>query len=145
MLIYPGVAPLDVAGPLQVFGVSNFLAKKNSTTSSRSRRRQSRSRPPSGFAFLPSCAMTALAVAVDTLLVSGGGGPDSGPPLKSSTGSRQTAPKVRRFGSVCTGAFALGAAGLLEGKRVATHWAFGVELARRNARGKGRYRSDLHS
>ena len=25
MLIYPGVAPLDVAGPLQVFGVANFL------------------------------------------------------------------------------------------------------------------------
>src|SRR5690242_10546365 len=26
MLIYPGVAPLDVSGPLQVFGVANFLA-----------------------------------------------------------------------------------------------------------------------
>ena len=28
MLIYPGVAPLDVSGPLQVFGVANFLKKQ---------------------------------------------------------------------------------------------------------------------
>lgn len=28
MLIYPGVAPLDVTGPLQVFGVANFLRKR---------------------------------------------------------------------------------------------------------------------
>jgi hypothetical protein len=27
MLVHPGVAPLDVSGPLQVFGVANFLRK----------------------------------------------------------------------------------------------------------------------
>lgn len=36
-----------------------------------------------------------------------------------------------RIGSVCTGAFALGAAGLLDGREVTTHWADAAELARR--------------
>src|SRR6185437_1334192 len=36
---------------------------------------------------------------------------------------RKVTPRCKRFGSVCTGAFVLAAAGLLDGKRVATHWA----------------------
>ena len=39
------------------------------------------------------------------------------------------AASTRRFGSVCTGAFVLAAAGLLDGKRVATHWASCARLA----------------
>jgi transcriptional regulator GlxA family with amidase domain len=42
---------------------------------------------------------------------------------------RMVAPRTRRFGSTCTGAFALGAAGLLSGRRVTTHWQFAAELA----------------
>ena len=43
---------------------------------------------------------------------------------------RRCAPKARRFGSVCSGAFFLAAAGLLNGKRVTTHWAVAEQLAR---------------
>jgi transcriptional regulator GlxA family with amidase domain len=42
----------------------------------------------------------------------------------------KVAPTSRRYGSVCTGAFFLAAAGLLNGKRVTTHWAMAAELAR---------------
>jgi len=42
---------------------------------------------------------------------------------------RKAAPRARRYGSVCTGAFVLAAAGLLDGKRVATHWASCERLA----------------
>ncbi|WP_181040138.1 GlxA family transcriptional regulator [Paremcibacter congregatus] len=38
--------------------------------------------------------------------------------------------KIRRYGSVCTGAFFLGAAGLLDGKKVTTHWQQAAELAK---------------
>jgi len=37
---------------------------------------------------------------------------------------------VRRIGSVCAGAFLLGYAGLLDGKRVTTHWNVSARLAR---------------
>ena len=42
---------------------------------------------------------------------------------------QRRAPKVRRMGSVCSGAFVLAAAGLLDGRVVATHWAAVSRLA----------------
>jgi transcriptional regulator GlxA family with amidase domain len=42
---------------------------------------------------------------------------------------RKVTPSTRRFGSACTGAFVLGAAGLLSGRRVTTHWEFSGQLA----------------
>jgi transcriptional regulator GlxA family with amidase domain len=47
---------------------------------------------------------------------------------------RKIAPVVRRLGSVCVGSFLLAEAGLLNGKRVTTHWKFGRELASRYPR-----------
>ena len=132
MLIYPGVAPLDVAGPLQVFGVANHLSKRKLYDVVTVAPTADPVPTPIGFAFLPGCAMTALPLPVDTRLVSGGGGPESGTQPDILAWLRHAAPQARRFGSICTGAFALGAAGLLEGKRVTTHWAFGAELARRH-------------
>ncbi len=41
------------------------------------------------------------------------------------------APSVRRSGSICTGAFILAAAGLLDGRQATTHWRYCEELARR--------------
>jgi len=131
MLIYPGVAPLDVAGPLQVFGVANFLRKQKLYDIITVAPTAEPVPTPLGFAFMPSCAMTELSLPVDTLLVSGGGEPDSGTQPAILDWLRKAAPQARRFGSICTGAFSLGAAGLLDGKRATTHWAFGAELARR--------------
>jgi transcriptional regulator GlxA family with amidase domain len=131
MLIYPGVAPLDVAGPLQVFGVANFLKKQKLYHVLTIAPSAAPVPTPVGFAFNPTCAMSDLSLPVDTLLISGGGAPDAGTNPEILNWIRKAAPKARRFGSICTGAFVLGAAGLLDGKHVTTHWAFTEELARR--------------
>ena len=67
---------------------------------------------------------------IDTLIVAGGSGVHQAVRDGALTvWLRQTAPNVRRLCSVCTGAFALAAAGLLDGKRATTHWASCARLA----------------
>src|ERR1700733_14512100 len=68
---------------------------------------------------------------IDTLLVAGARHLAGGQPNPAVVDwLRRQAPRVRRLGSVCTGAFLLGAAGLLDGKRVTTHWEYAPTLAR---------------
>lgn len=47
---------------------------------------------------------------------------------------RSAAPQAEVVGSVCTGALVLAAAGLLEGRRATTHWAYASELEKLGAR-----------
>lgn len=44
---------------------------------------------------------------------------------------RHASSRARRTGGMCTGAFVLAAAGLLDGKRVTTHWAYAEALQKR--------------
>ena len=71
----------------------------------------------------------------DTLLVAGGSGAE-GPAYDPALLGwiKRQALGCRRFGSVCTGAMVLAAAGLLDGKRATTHWHWCDELAARYPR-----------
>lgn len=85
----------------------------------------------SGLTILPDCDVGDAGPAPDTLIIGASYGiPDRLSPAMRSW-VQTTAARARRFGSVCTGAFALGEAGLLNGRRVTTHWEYAAELARR--------------
>jgi transcriptional regulator GlxA family with amidase domain len=89
----------------------------------------------SGLELVARRAVAELRGGLDTLLVAGGEGvQDALRDRALLAWLRRMAPRVRRLGSVCTGAFLLAEAGLLDGRRVTTHWAACQALAARYPR-----------
>ncbi len=75
--------------------------------------------------------LTEITGSIDTLLIVGGPGAESGIyDAHFLDWVVETAKRSRRIASVCTGAFTLAATGLLDGKRAVTHWNFCHRLAR---------------
>jgi len=135
---FEGFQLLDVTGPLEVFSLASRLLLQQDRTEVEPYRVRfvAREAGPvassSGLCLLADGAWHDLAP-LDTLLVSGGVGIRQ---ALLDTGLvawlEQHAASSRRYGSVCTGALLLARAGLLDQRRVTTHWAFLDELARRS-------------
>jgi transcriptional regulator GlxA family with amidase domain len=133
VLVFEGVQSLDVCGPLDVFAETNAVVG-----------------PDKGYHVTligpgraPFAASNRMLLAADAdyseaigpfdlFLVAGG------PELPTRDTSRELIECIVRlsnssvvYGSICTGAFLLGAAGLLDGRRVTTHWQNAKQLAAR--------------
>jgi transcriptional regulator GlxA family with amidase domain len=135
VLTFPAVQLLDVTGPVQVFATANDLVAgaggappyqlKLVTQGAES------VRSSAGVA-LSASPLSQANEALDTLLVAGGQGVEAAaanPILLDWV--RQRATQARRVASVCTGAFLLAAAGILDGRRAVTHWKDCARLAQR--------------
>lgn len=85
----------------------------------------------SGLKILPDCRYVKILTGPHTLLVAGSVGVPNQPSAAVIDWLTRMAPQTRRYGSVCTGAFLLGDAGLLRGRHVATHWQYAPLLAER--------------
>jgi transcriptional regulator GlxA family with amidase domain len=132
IVCYPGVELLDVAGPASVFSAASGLSQTGGYRVELAAQQAGPVRSASGITLVAERALRNVRGELDTLLVAGGLMPAlaaAGPLVPQLTRVSQ---KARRTASVCSGAFLLADAGLLEGKRVATHWAGCAELARRH-------------
>ncbi|MDG9923621.1 MULTISPECIES: GlxA family transcriptional regulator [unclassified Pseudomonas] len=134
ILLFPDVLLLDVAGPIEVFSIANRYLPPDaqyriSTVSSSD---DLHIRASNGIQLLADYRLSEAPQAFDLLLVPGGPGAYNGEHGKLLPWLRDAAGASCRHGSICTGAFILGEAGLLDGRQATTHWNYTERLARRH-------------
>jgi transcriptional regulator GlxA family with amidase domain len=128
VVAFDGVQALDVTGPSEVFSLADrgsrtyeiqVVAREPTVTSS------------SGIRITPHATIDRYRGRIDTLIVAGGAAgrtTTAGEELISWL--RHVSHRARRVASVCTGAFLLAEAGILDGRKATTHWAACDDLAR---------------
>ncbi|GAB7142349.1 GlxA family transcriptional regulator [Mycobacterium riyadhense] len=126
---YPIVQALDVVGPYEVFTAASLLTGGGYDVVVGSIDGQPIT-TATGLAFV-SAPLPRPSEPVDTVVVPGGGGVDAARTNRQlMEWIRVASGTARRVVSVCTGAFLAAEAGLLDGRRATTHWAFAARLAR---------------
>jgi transcriptional regulator GlxA family with amidase domain len=135
ILAYPGVQSLDVTGPLEVFAGAQTLVEASGPTErgydvSVLSHDGAPLRTSSGLTIVPH-AFAHTPAPLDTLVIAGGyGSREASADPDTVEWVTRTSARARRTASVCTGAFLLARAGLLDGYRATTHWESLEELAR---------------
>jgi transcriptional regulator GlxA family with amidase domain len=130
IVVSPGVQTLDVTGPAEVFRAAGLLKPPGYDVIVAAP--QDGPLRTSTVSLLPDARLDQVKGAIDTLIVAGGYGArraEEAPVLADWTA--EAAKRSRRVASVCTGAFVLAKAGLLDGRRATTHWASCGDLAAR--------------
>lgn len=127
VLVFPDFQLLDAAGPIAAFEIAGRIVPG-------AYRLRTVAVAPGPVASSSGAAMLAEALPedpLDTLLVAGGDGTRAAMRCEAAVGwTRRQAARARRTASICSGAFVLAAAGLLEGRRATTHWSRAADLAR---------------
>jgi transcriptional regulator GlxA family with amidase domain len=129
-LCLPGVVAFDLTAPAQAFGSAHAPDGSPHYAFSTCSIDGAPVRSTSGFEIGAQAGLGALRRA-DTVVVPGYWAVFDPLPDGAGEALRAAARRGARVMSVCTGAFALAAVGLLDGRRAATHWAWAEELAAR--------------
>jgi len=131
IVLYPDFLLLDMAGPVEVFSIANrYLDPAEHYRLTTIGTEPALIRASNGVSVQADTCLDNACGSYDLLLVPGGPGAynDRHPALQAwlNNAVRHT----RRFGSICTGAFILGHAGLLDGYQATTHWNYIERLAK---------------
>jgi transcriptional regulator GlxA family with amidase domain len=135
----PDAQPLDVAGPYEVFALARRKLREMGDESGSGYHvdlatmgRNRRITGALGLSIMAHRSYREIEGKLDTLLVVGGMEPWN-PAGKQAILEwiRHQASRARRIAGICTGAFVLAEAGLLDGRRATTHWYFCQQLASR--------------
>src|SRR5713226_8830711 len=138
MLAVPDIQMLDVMGPLEIFSRTSRWLKDHGKRTDDAYSveilglKRGALRASSGLRIYADRRFDEVTRGIDTLMIAGGRGVEryrAHAPLLRWI--RRQAGWVRRLASVCTGAFFLGEAGLLKGRRATTHWNWCGRLASR--------------
>lgn len=136
LLAYPGMNLIDLSGPLQAFVTAGRCAASTGLSEPRPlyevRVLSAQGGPlttGAGLAVMTEPLDAVDGLSIDTVIAPGGSVGDvfEVDPVLVKWVSTNAA-RVRRVCSVCTGAFLLAATGLLDGKRVTTHWDWALRL-----------------
>lgn len=127
IVLFPGFQIIDAAGPMGAFEIASRFVRGAYIL----KLTAARAGLIASSAGAPMPAQKIGAGKVDTLIVVGGHGTADAMRDTAFIRAIKHAPKrARRVASVCSGAFVLAAAGLLDGKTCTTHWRRAPQLAR---------------
>jgi transcriptional regulator GlxA family with amidase domain len=134
-VVYPGIQSLDLVGPYEVFQGANAACRQLGRAPEYRvqvfARKRGAIRSESGLQLLPEAELSTLRGPVDTLIIAGGHGVAEAVKDRALLRAVGRAAKgARRIVSVCSGAFVLAELGLLDGRKVTTHWTRCAQLAR---------------
>ena len=127
VVLYDGFQSLDAFGPIEVLGGAPRAYEVTVVAP-----RAGAVRASNGISVNVERGISDVTGSIDTLLVAGGDGTRTAvtdPDVVDAV--RTLAGRARRVASVCSGSFLLAAAGVLDGRRATTHWAWCDELRRR--------------
>jgi transcriptional regulator GlxA family with amidase domain len=131
VVAFDGAQSLDITGPVEAFSIATRYfggeyASELVTPDGRP------ARCSSGLSLNADRSIHEVRGAIDTLVVAGGAAaPEVAADERVAAWIRDAAKRARRVASVCTGAFLLAEAGLLDGRRATTHWSECATLAER--------------
>jgi transcriptional regulator GlxA family with amidase domain len=131
--IHDGVQALDVAGPVDVFAEANYyVAAEHRYDTVVVAAHRNPLRASNNMLMIADLTFEEASGGFDILLVAGGPTlPDAEPDRRLIEWLKDAPSRASTYGSICTGAFALGYAGLLDERRVTTHWQNASKLAAR--------------